>query len=390
MPSSEPANDPLGEIETLMGELASLETQLSNKKINREQYELASKDVQERISNAEAAAYSLARTNESIAKKLRAKSFSDPYVQLVCGHFIHGSKRALEPEFGADRIPRYYAENEGERIVVDTASLERMVDIGILKSSLFEKILLCPKCGIPSNVFARFKCTNCASIDIAINRMIEHLACGTIHNEKAFRVGRQMVCPTCKKKLQKPEEQRLIGLVCTCNKCSAHFEDPSQSFFCRKCKFDFNLTTGAISDISIYNVNEKILHEIRSELGLPVIAKMLEENGYQLSISGIIAGKQKDVQFSIVARKQERIAAIDIAMADSEVAVEPVLELYVKLLQAKPDVSVFGAIPRLSDQARDVASAHGISVAEGVTPDILGRNILGVVGGDVMSQRVSK
>jgi transposase-like protein len=390
MPSSEPAVDPLGEIEALMRELASLETQLSSKKVSQAQYEAAAKQLTERITNAESVAYAMARTNDPIAKKLRVRSFNDPIVQQVSNHFLHGSKKPLEPEFGADRVPRYHVEGDGGRNAVESVVLERMADISILKSSLFEKMLLCPKCGTQSNVFARFKCTNCASIDVAINRMIEHLACGTIHNEKAFQLGKEMVCPTCKKKLQRPEEQRLIGLVCTCNKCGAHFEDPSQSFFCRKCQFDFNLTTGVISDICVYDINEKILGEIRSQLGLPAIAKMLEDNGFRLDIPGTIAGKGKEVQFSIVARKQSIVAAIDIAMSESEVAVEPILELYVKLLEAKPDVSVFGAMPRLSDQARDVASVHGISVAEGTTPDVLGRNILGIVGGDVLSQRVRK
>jgi hypothetical protein len=390
MPSSEPAVDPVGEIEALMRELASLQTQLSSRKVSQEQYETIASQLRERISNAESVAYAMARTNETIARKLRVKNFSDPVVQQVSNHFLHGSKKPLEPEFGADRVPRYHVEGDGTRVAVESAALERMVEVGILKSALFEKMLLCPKCGTQTNVFARFKCTNCASIDVAINRMIEHLACGTIHNEKAFMLGKQMVCPTCKKQLLKPEEQRLIGLVCTCNKCGAHFEDPSQSFFCRKCQFDFNLTTGVISDICIYDINEKILGEIRSQLGLPTIAKMLEDQGFQLDIPGTITGKGKEVQFSIVARKQSMVAVIDIEMSETEVRVEPILELYVKLLEAKPNVSVFGAMPRLSDQARDVASAHGISVAEGLTADMLGRNIIGIVGGDVLSQRMSK
>ncbi len=390
MPSSEPANDPLGEIDSLMLELASLETQLSAQKITRENYVTLSTQLKERISNTESVAYAMARTDESIAKKLRGKNFSDFSIQQVCNHFIYGSKKALEPEFGADRVSRYYVTTREGKIPTDTTLLERMVDIGILKSSLFEKILVCPKCASPSNVFARFKCTNCASIDISINRMIEHLTCGTIHNERAFRVGRQMICPTCKKALQKPEEQRLIGLVCTCNKCSAHFEDPSQSFFCRNCQSDFNLTTGLISDIHIYNLNEKILGEIRSQLGIPAIAKMLEDNGFQMTIPGIVAGKGKSVQFSLVANKGLTVMAMDIAMSDSEVGVEPVLELYVKLLESKPTLSIFGAIPRLSDQARDVASVHGISVAEGATPETLASNILALVGEEGVSQRLRK
>jgi len=364
-----------------MRELASLETQMLSRKISSQQYDTMSKMLRERIANAESLAYSMARGNESIAERLRARNYGLPAVQLACNHFIYGSRRALEPEFGADRVPRYFVETEGEdRIPLDTTLLERLVDIGILKSSLFEKMLLCPRCGSPSQVFARFKCTNCASIDISINRMLEHLACGTIHNERSFRVGRSMICPTCKKTLQKPDEQRLIGVVCTCNKCSAHFEDPAQSFYCRKCETDFNLSTGVITDIRVYDMNEKRQDEIRSQLGLPVIAKVLEENNFQLAIPGRLAGKGRNVQFSIVARRHTSVTAIDLASSDSEVPVGPVLEFYVKLLEARTDFAIFGAIPQLSDQAKDVAATNRISVAEGATPEILARKILEVFG----------
>jgi hypothetical protein len=265
-----------------------------------------------------------------------------------------------------------------------------MVDTGILKSSLFEKILLCPKCVTPSNVFARFKCTNCASIDISINRMIEHLPCGTIHNEKAFRLGARLVCPTCKRPLQKPEEQRLIGLVCTCNKCSAHFEDPVQSFFCRKCQTDFTLTTGIITDVRIYDMNEKTLEEIRSQVGIPIIAGMLERSGFSLEVPGILPGKRRNAQFSIVARRQSYVIAIDLASSDSEVSVEPVLEFYVKLLEANPSFAIFAAIPRLSEQAREVAATNRILVAEGETSEIVADNILALYNEGVMPRGIGR
>jgi transposase-like protein len=385
MPSREPAVDPLGEIETLTRELTSLETQLSGKKMSREQYEATAKQLRERISNAESRAYTMAKTDESIAKRLRAHTFSKIGVQQVCIHFIYGSKKSLEPEFGTDRIPRYSLEIEGEKVPIDTALLERLANIELLSATLFEKMPFCPKCATPSNVYARFKCTQCASIDISINRMIEHLACGTIHEERAFRLGENVVCPSCEKVLQKPNEQRLIGLVCACNKCGAHFEDPSQSFFCRKCEVDFNLTTGLITDVYTYDINEKVLPEIRSHIGIPAIAKLLEGNGFQLTIPGVIEGEGKQAQFSIVARKGPKIVAIDVGLNDVEVEVEPVLELYVKLLEAKLDIAVFGAIPRLSATARDVASKHGISVAEGSTPDEIARKILEIAEADMPS-----
>jgi hypothetical protein len=389
MPSSEPAIDPLGEIETLTHELASLENEFSEGKINQEQFDTSSIQLKERISNAESMAYAMAKSDESIAKRLRARTYSQLAVQQVCNHFIYGSKKALEPEFGMDRVPRYSLEFEnGGKLTVDAALLQRIVNVKILNASLFEKVLFCPKCGTPSDVYARFKCTQCASIDISINRMIEHLACGTIHQEKAFRIGKSMVCPTCKKTLEKPNDQRLIGLVCSCNKCGAHFEDPSQSFFCRKCEVDFNLTSGIVTDIYTYSLNDKILAEVRSHIGIPAIAKLLESNGFELSIPGVMAGSGKSAQFSILAKKGSKVIAIDVALNDVEVEVEPVLELYVKLLEAKPDVAVLGAVPRLSSRARDVASKHGISAAEGSSPDEVALKILEIAEADMTSPTV--
>jgi len=389
MPSREPSADPLGEIEMLTREIASLETQFSNHKLSPDQFESMSKELKERISNAESMEYAIEKTDESIAKRMRVRTYSEIGVQQVCNHFIYGSKKSLEPEFGVDRIPRYSLEIEGgRRLPVDTALLERLANIRLLTATLFEKMPFCPKCGTPTNVYARFKCTQCASIDISINRMVEHLACGTIHEERAFRVGKSMVCPSCKKVLQKPDEQRLIGLVCACNKCGAHFEDPSQSFFCRKCEVDFNLTTGLITDVYNYNINEKVLPEIRSHIGVPAIAKLLQSNGFELTIPGIIEGGGKQAQFSIVAQKGPKVVAIDVGTSDAEVEVEPVLELYVKLLEAKLDVAVFGAIPRLSARARDVASKHGISVAEGLTPDEVARKILDIAQADMPSPKM--
>jgi len=375
MPPTAPTVDPLGEIETLTRELTSLETALSQKKVTREQFDSLSGQLKARISNAESMAYAMAKTDESIAKKLRAGSYIQLSVQQVCYHFINGPKKPLEPLFEADRIPRYFIEPEkGVRLPVDAALLRRLAGIGILKASLFEKIFMCPKCETPSNVYARFKCPQCASTDISINRMIEHLTCGTIHEEGIFRVGNAMVCPTCKKTLQKPTDQRLIGLMCSCDKCGAHFEDPSQSFFCRKCEVDFNLTTGIITDVYTYYINEKTLDEVRSQIGIPAIAKVLQNGGFEVSMPGTITGGVGE--FSIVARNETRAIAIDIASSDVEVGVEPVLELFVKLLEAKPDIAVFGALPRLSTKATEVAGMHGIKIAEGLTPSEVANKIL--------------
>lgn len=377
-----PSADPLGDIETLTRELASLETLLSQRKIKPEEFEILSNQIKARISNAESAAYTRAKTDESIAKRLRAANFLETKVQQVCYHFINGPRTPLEPLFEADRIPRYYIEPEkGVQLPVEGSLLRRLADIGILKASLFEKIMMCPKCGTPSNVYTRFKCPQCGSTDISINRMIEHLACGTIHEESIFRVGGASVCPTCKKVLNKPSEQRFIGVMCACGKCRSHFEDPAQSFFCRKCEVDFNLTNGILTDCYIYQINEQTVDEIRSQIGIPAIAQVLQNNGFDVTVPGRIEGATRE--FSMVARRGTHLVCIDIDSNDVEVGVEPVLALFVKLLEVKPDSAVFGALPRLSTKAREVAEMHAIKVAEGLTPGEVADKILDIVRADL-------
>jgi hypothetical protein len=254
-----------------------------------------------------------------------------------------------------------------------------MAETGIVNETLFEKILFCPKCNTPSNVYVRFKCTQCGSINISMNRMIEHLHCGTIHQESAFRIGRGMTCPTCKKLIVKPEEYRLVGMVCSCNDCSAHFEDPTQTFYCRSCQVDFALPTANIVYVYTYTMNGNLLGEIRAQLGIPAIARILVGAGLEATSPGFLPAGPKESQFSIVARRDSNIIAIDVSQSDSEVEVEPVLDLYVKLLEVKPTIAVFGAMPGLSSRAKGIASTHNILVAEGSTPEEIGQHILEIL-----------
>jgi len=380
MTATESTTDPLVEHDTLISELANLEKQLSGRKVKPEEFELLSRQLKERISRAESQAYSMARKDESIAQRLRMRNYNDPVVQQVISHFLRGGGKLLEPEFGADRFPRYPIETEdGERTTVERPFLQRMADVRIVAEMLFERILYCPRCGTPSHVFLRFKCTQCGSIDISINKMIEHLQCGTIHQESAFRVGKNMICPSCKKLLAQPTEYRLIGVVCSCNSCKAHFEDPAESFYCRKCAADFDLSSGVVVDVFAYSMGKNSLDEARRFLGVHALSGILKESGYDVKTPGVMGGQTKEVVFSLLAYKGERVTAVDLSHSESEVDVQPVLELYIKTLETNPSLAVFGAIPRLSKTARDVASLHNIMTAEGSSPNEVGRKILEIM-----------
>lgn len=381
MAAQETANDPLTEHDTLVSQLANLEKQFAEKKVQQKEFELLSKQLKERIQKAESQAYNLARKDESISRRLRLRNFNDPIIQQVINHFGKTGGRTLEPEFGADRVPRYPIQSgAGETVSVERKLLEKMADIGMVTETLYERVVSCPKCTTPSNVYLRFKCTQCNSMDISINRMLEHLQCGTIHQENVFLVGRNLMCPTCKKLIQSTSEYRVIGVVCSCKACNAHFEDPTQSFFCRACKNDFSLPSATVIDVFAYNMSKNILNEARRFMGVNALTTALTENGYQVESPGTIAGASKEVIFSLIAHKDSRLVAIDISQSDTEVEVEPVLDLFVKVLEANPSLAIFGAIPVLSKKALEIAGMHNILVAEGATPADLASKVLEIVG----------
>ena len=364
----------------MISELANLEKQFADRKVKQEEYEVLSKQLKERISRAEAQTYGMARKDESLARKLRLRNYNDPAVQQVITYYISNSSKPLEPEFGADRIPRYPVTTDtGDRIMIGQPLLQHMADIGMLTETLFERTVSCPSCSTPSNVYLRFKCTQCGSIDISINRMIEHLQCGTIHQENVFRVGKNLICPTCKKLLQGAGEYRVIGVVCSCNNCHAHFEDPTQSFFCRKCSNDFPLPKAVIVDVHAYGMTKNALDEARRFMGVNTLGRLLTENGIQVRTPPVISGPSREVAFSLVAQKDSKLIVVDISQGAAEVEVEPVLELYVKTLEITPSAAILGAVPALSRRARDVASLHHILVAEGANPTEMAGRVLEII-----------
>jgi len=384
MASPEAAIDPLTEHDNLTSQLANLEKQFAERKVQEKEFQLLSKQLTERIQRAELQAYNSARTDESIARRLRLRNFNDPTIQQVINHFITTGGNPLEPSFGLDRIPRYPIKTEtGVVVNIERSLLQKMADIGMVTEALYERSVSCPTCGTPTNVYLRFKCAQCGSIDITINRMIEHLQCGTIHQENVFRVGRNLICPTCKKLLASATDYRVIGVVCSCKACSAHFEDPVQSFYCRGCKKDFSLPSASVVDVFTYSMSKSVLNEARRFLGVDALTRILTENGYLVKSPGtvlVVGGHSKETVFSLTAQKDTRLIAIDVSQSDTEVEVEPVLELFVKMLEANPTLAIFGAIPVLSRRARDVATMHNILVAEGPNPSELAKKVLTIVG----------
>ena len=376
----DPTTDPLAEHDRLIGEYARLLIKFKEHKLSQTEFENISKPLKEQIANAELQAYGMARKDGELAKKLRSRTYDEPMTQLVINYLVQANDKSLDPEFGPDRLPRYPLENDkGERIFAERSILQRLADIGTVTESIYERILFCPECGRPSDVYLRFKCTQCDSMDITINRMMEHLHCGTIHQETAFLVGRNIVCPSCKKAIQNQQDYRLIGIVCSCNSCHAHFEDPSQSFFCRKCEKGFTLLTGKVTDVFSYRMKPEALKEALQYIGVNLLAKVLIDAGMHVRVPGVLTSGSKEVVFSLVAEKNGQTIAVDLVRSPQEVELQDVLDMYAKVIEANPTCAILGAVPRASTRARDIAAQHKISVIEGTALNELASKIAAVI-----------
>ena len=102
-------------------------------------------------------------------------------------------------------------------------------------------------------------------------------------------------------------------------------------------------------------------------MGLNTLTEILASEGFEVKSPGLLAGTAKEIEFSVVLSKEGKVFAVDISQSDSEVDVEPLLQLYVKTLETKLTKAIFAAVPKLSNRARDMATFQGIAVAEGAT-----------------------
>lgn len=135
-----------------------------------------------------------------------------------------------------------------------------------------------------------------------------------------------------------------------------------------------------IIDVFAYGMSGDVLNEARKSLGISDLTKTLSENGYEVTVPGVLAVGSKEVLFSLVAKKNSKVFAMDLVQSDSEVDVEPVLELYVKLLEATtPVLAILAVVPTLSKKGREVAALHRLTVAEGSNSLEVGQRILKIL-----------
>ena len=318
-----------------------------------------------------------AMNKPELAKTLRGRLYLSKVGQEIVKRFIDADLKVIEPDIQMAQTPKYPKLADLERFSQTKvqATLNELVEGGILQRELYEKLIACPHCHQTSKVFIRNKCSKCGSLNIRMNRLLEHTRCGAIYKEQEYQGAK---CPKCENSIEDKAELKSVGIAFECDSCKSVFGDPNQSFYCRNCASDFDLKSSELTDTYSYKFNDEMKPEAREVLTVTTTADTMEGVGFEVNVSGSLKGKTGvDHQFTIAASKGEKLYATDLLVAkpDAKVDMTMVLPSYAKFMDIPDARPLVVAVPGLESQARDFLSANHILFVEGENLSEIGERV---------------
>jgi transcription elongation factor Elf1 len=304
-------------------------------------------------------------------KKETLELYKDRNTQVLLSKFLSGEIKTLEPVYNQETGYRYPVV---EAIVGDAAQAEkflgRLSDSGILERTLYDKVLLCPKCE-STNISFRYCCPFCKSFDIQKSSLVEHVKCGYMDLEANFRQGTKYVCPKCHEEMRAIDvDYRKAGVWCTCKFCGKSFDIPVSEHFCRNCRGTSTFEEASIKEVYSYTLGERARTECsQSWFLIAPIREFLVEEGLTVESPALLKGKSgANHSFDIAAYKRgasKKVTVIDLAMsAESAVSEQPVIALFAKIFDVSPEKAFLIAIPRLNENGKRMAELYSIYAIE--------------------------
>jgi predicted RNA-binding Zn-ribbon protein involved in translation (DUF1610 family) len=247
--------------------------------------------------------------------------------------------------------------------------IEELAKKGILKPYLIDVEIVCPKCN-SNSLKDKYLCPFCMSFNLEKKTLIEHYACGAVDFLEKFIHDNEYICPKCNKTLKLiGADYRKIENAYTCKECGKNFSLPNIIHKCLNCDNSFNYEEAKLNQVFGYKLNEDLRNEIiaNSIIEDPLI-EILEGKGYSVSSLGMLPGLSGvNHVFDLIARKNEEVIAITIASDVEEVGVEVITSHFAKVYDSHPTKSIIIAFPKLSNEAKKLASLYAIDVIEGET-----------------------
>ncbi len=301
----------------------------------------------------------------------------DHISQTLVGKFLSGEITKLEPVYDCEGGYRYPTVEE----IVDAASqleplLKKLVESEVLEKTLYDKVVLCPKCG-SMNVSFRYCCPFCKSFEIQKSSLVEHIKCGYMDLEANFRQGNRYVCPKCHQEMRNIEvDYRKAGVWCTCNTCNKSFDIPVSEHFCRKCNTTSTFEEAPLKEVYSYTLARDVkVDDFQSLFLAAPIQELLAKEGLVVKSPATLKGKSgASHSFDVVAHignpdVPEKLIVVDLATSSGgQVSEQPVIALFAKIFDVSPDRAYLIATPRLNENGKRMAELYNIKVIEAEDP----------------------
>jgi uncharacterized CHY-type Zn-finger protein len=254
--------------------------------------------------------------------------------------------------------------------------LSRLTRVGILKSKLLDKVIICPTCGSAS-VFSKYNCPRCSSFDIGKAVIIEHIRCGFIGSKDKFQNGDLLLCPKCKN-LVTENDYRKIGTSFECNSCGTRFEAPRMSHRCSSCEDVFTYKEARYEPVFEYEISEETKKSVaKGTLPLSSIISTLKENGFDVGSRKELLGKSGATHsFDIVARKGPILVVANFAFEPKE---EDIIGLFAKKYDVDPNFTVLIALTPPTREEETVSKAYGVKIVSPTGMSTIGKQIVELV-----------
>lgn len=188
---------------------------------------------------------------------------------------------------------------------------------GALVSQFVDRVLTCPDCGSPE-VFSKYACPKCNSINVEYTELLEHMKCGYMGSKGKFTKGSSLICPECQAELVDDALQyRRIGNCYQCEKCGHRFDTPEVIHFCQQCKGSFTHREAKYIKIYAYKIAEETVNKFAKDLPLfESVEEILYEKGFDTNFHTQLTGTS-GVQhpFDIVAKRDNVLLVVDVSLA---------------------------------------------------------------------------
>jgi len=297
----------------------------------------------------------------------------DSYSQMLLGKFLSGEIKTLEPVYNSKGGYSYPVIEEmlGDASQVDSF-LSKLSDSGVLEKTLFDKVILCPKCS-SANISFRYCCPFCKSFDIQKSSLVEHVKCGYMDLEGNFRQGAKYVCPKCHEEMQKIDvDYRKAGVWCSCKNCNKSFDIPVSEHFCRSCNVSSTFEEASIKEVYTYTLSKDVKADSFQSLLLSTpIQELFAKEGFTVRGPAPLKGKSGALHsFDIVASRgdgdnPQGIIVVDLATSTGAVVSEQnVIALFAKVFDVSPEKAYLIAIPKLNENGKRMAELYNISTIE--------------------------